>query len=232
MCTTCRFIPCVPYLISLPHTHIPPPIPPQSLRTPEATQAAQGWSLPQLIRAGIELPGSPVGLALGSAASYEAYKHLLAPLLREYHAFRAAGPDRDAHVGDLNLAEALAPGAAGLLPRMYVRKITFSACRNLSTFPFPPSQSRKQRRMVEFLLFNAFKVLPHAHSRTHTITRTHTLTRLHCTQSRATCLNIYTNGRTESLFAPFRPTLTALSPPHTPIRPSPLQCTPAPTYSP
>lgn len=95
-------------------------------------------------------------------------------------------------MGDLNLAEALAPGSADLLPRMYVRKITFSACRNLSTFPFPPSQSRKQRRMVEFLLFNAFKV-------THPPTHPHALT---CTQSRTTCLNTYTNRHTEMFFSP------------------------------
>lgn len=128
-----------------------------SLRSAEAVKAACGWSVSQLIRVGVEVPSHATGILMGGVESYEAYKHLLAPILSEYHGFNAAGSDRSVHLTDLELSSAIKDIKA--VPRVFLRKLTFSASRNVSAFPFPPSMSRKQRRVVEFLLFNAFKSL-------------------------------------------------------------------------
>lgn len=128
-----------------------------SLRSPEATKAAMGWSVSQLIRVGIEVPSHPTGVMMGGAESYEVYKHLIAPILNDYHGFSAVGYDRSSHLTDLDLAQGLADADA--VAAVFMRKVSLSASRNISAFPFPASMTRKQRRMVEFLLYNAFKSL-------------------------------------------------------------------------
>jgi len=128
-----------------------------TLRSPEATTAACGWSVSQLIRVGCEIPNHSTGVMMGGVESYETYKHLIAPILADYHGFNPIGYDRSSHLTDLDLIQALDQVEA--IASVYLRKVSFSASRNLSAFPFAPSMSRKQRRMVEFLLSSAFKSL-------------------------------------------------------------------------
>jgi arginine kinase len=128
----------------------------KELSTTQKTVEAQGWSFNYAIRGGINCPETPVGILLGGESSYEAYSPVLVPLISLLHSgFNCATmvqPAIDPNLRDLNYWINHSENVTS----PYILSAVISASRNIYGFPMVPAADRKSKKIVNFVMENAF----------------------------------------------------------------------------
>lgn len=117
-----------------------------------------GITLDQCIQTGIDNIGHPfikiVGLVAGDEESYEVFKDLFYPVIKERH--NGYDPETQVHPIDLDAGKIV----GGLLDEKYVLSSRVRTGRAIRGIPHPPVCSRAERREVERVVVDALKGLP------------------------------------------------------------------------
>nr|XP_026689842.1 creatine kinase S-type, mitochondrial-like [Ciona intestinalis]XP_026689843.1 creatine kinase S-type, mitochondrial-like [Ciona intestinalis] len=117
-----------------------------------------GITLDQCIQTGVDNPGHPfikiVGLVAGDEESYETFKELFYPVIKERH--NGYDPETMVHPIDLDPSKL----AGGKLDEKYVLSSRVRTGRAIRGIPHPPMCSRAERREVERVVTDALQGLP------------------------------------------------------------------------
>ncbi|CAK8690535.1 unnamed protein product [Clavelina lepadiformis] len=116
-----------------------------------------GFTLDQCIQTGVDNPGHPfikiVGLVACDEESYETYKDLFYPVIKDRH--NGYDPTKQTHPIDLNADNI----RGGKLDEKYVLSSRVRTGRAIRGLPHPPVCSRAERRQVEKIAIDSFKEL-------------------------------------------------------------------------
>ena len=126
------------------------------------TTAAGGWSVADALRSALDTPDCPVGLLLGGEQSYAAYEKLLVPVIAKLHRNAERLPFNalaDVHSTDLNTLDVRGLNA---LDPLHMRRFRVEVSRNVRGIALAPAISRKLRRKVEHLLYEAVSCIKQA----------------------------------------------------------------------
>uniref|UniRef100_H2YTF1 creatine kinase n=1 Tax=Ciona savignyi TaxID=51511 RepID=H2YTF1_CIOSA len=117
-----------------------------------------GITLDQCIQTGVDNPGHPfikiVGLVAGDEESYETFKELFYPVIKERH--NGYDPETQIHPIDLDPSKI----KGGHLDEKYVLSSRVRTGRAIRGIPHPPMCSRAERREVERVVTEALQGLP------------------------------------------------------------------------
>nr|CAB3231446.1 creatine kinase U-type, mitochondrial-like [Phallusia mammillata] len=117
-----------------------------------------GITLDQCIQTGVDNQGHPfikiVGLVAGDEESYEVFKELFYPVIKERH--NGYDPETQTHPIDLDASKI----KGGQLDEKYVLSSRVRTGRAIRGIPHPPVCSRAERREVERVVTDALKGLP------------------------------------------------------------------------
>ncbi|CAK8693918.1 unnamed protein product [Clavelina lepadiformis] len=117
-----------------------------------------GITLDQCIQTGVDNEGHPfikiVGLVAGDEESYETFKELFYPVIRERH--NGYDPETQVHPIDLDSSKII----GGKLDEKYVLSSRVRTGRAIRGIPHPPMCSRAERREVERVVVDALQGLP------------------------------------------------------------------------
>ncbi|XP_039256998.1 creatine kinase U-type, mitochondrial-like [Styela clava] len=117
-----------------------------------------GVTLDTCIQTGVDNPGHPfittVGLVAGDEDSYEVFKELFYPVIKERH----NGYDPETQTHPINLDPSQIRG--GKLDENYVLSSRVRTGRAIRGIPHPPSCSRAERRELERVIVDALQGLP------------------------------------------------------------------------
>ncbi len=106
-------------------------------------KTANGFTLEDAIRSGVENPDSGIGVYAGDLESYSLFAALFDPIIKEYHGFSAA----DRHSSDLDPAHLNAPNPDP--EGAYILSTRIRVGRNVANLPLGPAISMEQRNQVE-----------------------------------------------------------------------------------
>ena len=111
-----------------------------------------GWTLEDLIRSGVEIPSSSIGVYAGDADCYHTFSELLAAIIDDYHG--QPGP----HVDD----DPLTPAGLPLLtePDGPIVSTRVRVARNVTGYPFTANIEAKQRAQLHDAIASALETLP------------------------------------------------------------------------
>ena len=117
--------------------------------TPEIYQALQdrstanGFTIDDVIRSGVENIDSGIGVYAGDLESYTLFRELFDPIIEEYHGFTAT----DSHQSDLDPSHLNAPNPD---PQgEYILSTRIRVGRNIADLPLGPAITKAQRNKVE-----------------------------------------------------------------------------------
>lgn len=117
-----------------------------------------GVTLDECIQTGVDNPGHPfittVGLVAGDEDSYEVFKELFYPVIKERH--NGYDPETQTHPINLNPSQI----RGGKLDEKYVLSSRVRTGRAIRGIPHPPSCSRAERRELERVIVDALQGLP------------------------------------------------------------------------
>ncbi len=117
--------------------------------TPEIYEAlrekktANGYTLDQAIRSGVENPDSSIGVYAGDTESYSLFAPLFDPIIEAYHGFRPT----DLHRSDLDPSKLQIPNPDP--DGAFIVSTRIRVGRNVADLPLGPAISRAQRDEVE-----------------------------------------------------------------------------------
>jgi creatine kinase/arginine kinase len=127
--------------------------------TPEVFEAlkdkktANGFTLEQAIRSGIENIDSGIGVYAGDEETYEVFEALFDPIIAEYHGFNK----EDKHKSNLNPDDLNAPNPDP--EGKYIISTRIRVGRNVDNMPLGPAISKEQRNAVEASVVEGLKTL-------------------------------------------------------------------------
>ena len=112
-----------------------------------------GYSLPQAIKSGLVNTDSSIGVYAGDKESYEVFKELFNPIIKDYHNFT----ESNKHQSNLDLADLKInnPDSEG----KYILSTRIRVGRNLKDTPLGSLISDKERNEVETLIKTALMTL-------------------------------------------------------------------------
>lgn len=117
-----------------------------------------GVTLDKCIQTGVDNPGHPfittVGLVAGDEESYQVFKELFYPVIKERH----NGYDPETMTHPINLDPTQITG--GMLDEKYVLSSRVRTGRAIRGIPHPPSCTRAERREIERVVVDALQGLP------------------------------------------------------------------------
>ncbi len=106
-------------------------------------KSANGFSLDDAIRSGVENPDSGIGVYAGDEESYELFSPLLDPIIKEYHGFEKEDKHKsDLDPNNLNITNTDLEGNFILSTRIRVG-------RNIKDMPLGPAITNEQREQIE-----------------------------------------------------------------------------------
>ncbi len=106
-------------------------------------QTANGFTLDDAIRSGVENPDSGIGVYAGDLESYTLFGKLFDPIIEEYHGFTS----RDKHQSNLDPSQLNAPNPDP--EGEYILSTRIRVGRNVADLPLGPAITREQRNQVE-----------------------------------------------------------------------------------
>jgi len=106
-------------------------------------QTANGFTLDDAIRSGVENPDSSIGVYAGDQESYTLFSPLFDPIIEEYHGFAS----RDRHQSNLDPSQLNAPNPDPT--GAYILSTRIRVGRNVANLPLGPAITREQRNQVE-----------------------------------------------------------------------------------
>jgi len=115
-------------------------------------QTANGFTLEQAVKSGIDNPDSRIGLYAGDAESYRLFSDVFEPVISDYHSFC---PD-DRYKRDFSDCHLPPPDPEG----RYVISTRIRLARNIAGYPFPACIGSQTRYTVEKLALTALHKLP------------------------------------------------------------------------
>jgi creatine kinase/arginine kinase len=127
--------------------------------TPEVFEALQekktanGFTLEQAIRSGIDNPDSSIGVYAGDTESYELFAPLFDAIIEAYHGFKAT----DRHRSDLDPAKLKAPNPDP--EGTFIVSTRIRVGRNVADLPLGPAISKEERDEVEARVVSGLKTL-------------------------------------------------------------------------
>jgi creatine kinase/arginine kinase len=116
---------------------------PEVYATLEEKQTANGFTLDDAIRSGVENLDSGIGVYAGDLESYTLFGELFDPIIAEYHGFSTT----DSHQSDLNPDHLNAPNPDP--EGEYIVSTRIRVGRNVADLPLGPAISREQRNQIE-----------------------------------------------------------------------------------
>ena len=119
----------------------------------ENKTTANGFTLEQAIRSGVENLDSGIGVYAGDEESYETFSKLFDPIIKEYHGFSTTDKHQsNFSIKDLKTATLDAEGK-------YILSTRIRVGRNLNDFPLGTAISKEERNEVEVLVVKALECL-------------------------------------------------------------------------
>jgi creatine kinase len=120
-------------------------------------KSSKGYSLSNVIQAGVLLPDLDIGCTMGDEECFELFKDLIDPIVKDWHQF---DPATQTHKSDLNYDRLVFTAEDRALFAKYVKSTRIRAARNISGFSLPAGSSMEDRLAVEEVLKTAFSNLP------------------------------------------------------------------------
>jgi len=114
---------------------------------------ANGFTLEQAIRSGVENLDSGIGVYAGDEESYETFSPLFDKIIEDYHGFSTT----DRHKSDLSVETLTIPNLE--LAQKYIVSTRIRVGRNVKGFPLGTAISKEERDAVEALVVKALKNL-------------------------------------------------------------------------
>jgi len=106
-------------------------------------QTANGYTLEQAIRSGVENPDSSIGVYAGDTESYQLFAPLFDPIIEAYHGFKPG----DHHRSELDPSKLNAPNPDP--EGAFIVSTRIRVGRNVADLPLGPAISKSQRDEVE-----------------------------------------------------------------------------------
>jgi len=106
-------------------------------------KTANGFTLEDAIRSGVDNPDSGIGVYAGDLESYSLFSPLFDPIIEEYHGFQTS----DSHQSDLDPEHLDAPNPDP--EGAYILSTRIRVGRNVADLPLGPAISNAQRKQIE-----------------------------------------------------------------------------------
>ncbi len=116
---------------------------PEVFDTLKEKQTANGYTLEQAIRSGVDNPDSSIGVYAGDTESYQLFSSLFDPIIEAYHGFEPG----DHHRSELDPSKLNAPNPDP--EGAYIVSTRIRVGRNVADLPLGPAISKSERDEVE-----------------------------------------------------------------------------------
>ncbi|NRA74217.1 MAG: arginine kinase [Rickettsiales bacterium] len=121
-----------------------------------------GVTLNHIIKSGVENLDSRIGCYAGDTESYTMYAPVFSYVIKEYHKYDPYILGQSKRITKFNFTKENRTILSGNVVSARMR-----VARNLSSFPFPSSMSKEQRKQVETVVLAAIKKLPQEYQGTY-----------------------------------------------------------------